>query len=85
MHQGIKKLPPSKRYFAASLLTKSWHPVNRNGWYIKFSTYDDSNVLLTITSKYTGQCIIRHFSKEEDAVLFINMVLVLDAHESYEF
>jgi len=75
---------PSKKFLEIAVKTKSWQPVARNGWIIKFSVFKDSNVLLTIISQYTGQCIIRHFQDEDDACMFINMVIVLDAEETYE-
>jgi hypothetical protein len=59
-------------------------PVARDGWIIKFSIYRDSLVLLTIISQYTGQCIIRQFRNEDEAVMFINMVTMLDAGQEYE-
>jgi hypothetical protein len=55
--------------------TKSWYPVNRNGWWIKFSTTFDSNILLLFTSKHTGQTIIRFFSNEDEAVQYINFIV----------
>ena len=64
--------------------TKSWQPVARNGWIIKFSIYRDSYILLTVISQYTGQCIIRHFLDENEAVMFINMVTMLDAEQEFE-
>jgi hypothetical protein len=79
-----KKHPPSKRFLEVALETRSWNPVLRDGWVIKFSIYKDEYVLLTIVSKYTGQCIIRQFQKEDEAVLFINMVIMLDAEQEYE-
>jgi hypothetical protein len=78
------KRQPSKKFLDIALKTKSWQPVVRNGWIIKFSVYRDSNVLLTIISQYTGQVIIRHFTNEDDACMFINLVIALDAEESYE-
>lgn len=64
--------------------TKSWMPVARDGWIIKFSIYRNDFVLLTIVSQYTGQCIIRQFKGEDEAVMFINMVIMLDAEQEYE-
>ena len=64
--------------------TKSWMPVARDGWIIKFSIYRNDFVLLTIVSQYTGQCIIRQFKGEDEAVMFINMVTMLDAEQEYE-
>ncbi len=79
------KKQPTKKFLETAMRTKSWQPVVRNGWIIKFSVYRDSNVLLTIISQYTGQVIIRHFTNEDDACMFINLVIALDAEESYEF
>ena len=56
-----------------------FHPVVRNGWVIKFSIYKDTGILLVITSKYTGQTIIRYCNSEDDAVDVINMVIDRDA------
>jgi hypothetical protein len=78
------KRQPSKRFLDMALKTKSWMPVSRDGWIIKFSIYRDSFVLLTIISQYTGQCIIRHFKDEDEAVIFINMVTMLNAEQEYE-
>ena len=64
--------------------TKSWQPVARNGWIVKFSVYKDTFVLLTIISQYTGQVIMRHFNNEDEACMFINLVIELDADEEYE-
>ena len=64
--------------------TKSWMPVARDGWIIKFSIYRDTFILLTVVSQYTGQCIIRQFKNEDEAVMFINMVTMLDAEQEYE-
>lgn len=84
-YRPIKRQPPSKKYLDVATKMKSWQPVARNGWIIKFSVYRDLNVLLTIVSQYTGQLIIRHFTNEDDACMFINYVLELDAEENYEF
>jgi hypothetical protein len=64
--------------------TKSWAPVLRNGWYIKFSVYKDTNVLLNILSTITGQLIIRHFTNEDDACMFLNYIMDLDPSQKYE-
>ena len=78
------KKQPTKKFLETAMRTKSWQPVARNGWIIKFSVYRDSNVLLTIISQYTGQVIMRHFTNEDEACMFINLVIALDAEESYE-
>jgi len=58
--------------------SKTFLPVNRNGWWIKFSTYCDHNVLLVFTSMFTGQTIIRYFNNEDDAVKYINFIIETD-------
>jgi hypothetical protein len=61
---------------------KTWNPILRNGWVIKFSIYRDENILLVFTSRYTGQTFVRYFNEENDAVTFINFVCdVLDANK----
>lgn len=54
--------------------SKSFSPVTRNGWAIKFSVYRDCNILLLFTSLHTGQTIVRYFTEEDDAVDYINFV-----------
>jgi hypothetical protein len=54
--------------------SKFWLPVYRDGWWIKFSTYRDTHILLTIHSHYTSQTIIRYFDNENSAVDFINFI-----------
>jgi hypothetical protein len=78
------KRQPTKKFLETAMRTKSWQPVARNGWIVKFSVYKDSFVLLTIVSQYTGQVIMRHFNNEDEACMFINLVIELDADEEYE-
>ncbi len=73
----------SKQFLEFAMKTKSWHPVERNGWIVKFSSYREYNILLLIVSQYTGQTLIRHFTHEDDAVKFINYVVDLDPSEEY--
>jgi hypothetical protein len=54
--------------------SRSFSPVVRNGWAIKFSVYREDNILLVFTSCFTGQTIVRYFTSEEDAVEYINFV-----------
>jgi len=81
----------SKRITLKSLLVKditaylmSFQPVIRNGWLIKFSTHRDSNILLIFTSVYTKQTVIRYFTDEQDAVMFINYMMTKDPQEEHE-
>lgn len=64
--------------------SRSWEPVHRNGWLIKFSVYKDSNILLVFVSRYTAQTIVRYFSEEDDACNFINYIVAHDAKEYLE-
>ena len=57
---------------------KFWSPVERNGWYIKFSFLRDEQVLLIFVSSYTCQTIIRYFDNENDAVKYINFLCEKD-------
>ena len=56
---------------------KSWSPVARNGWAIKFSTYGET-ILLIFHSHMTNQTIVRFFIDEIDAVNFINFIISHD-------
>lgn len=57
--------------------TKSWEPVVRNYWAIKFSVYKE-NILLVFTSVFTGQTIIRYYTNEDEACEYINFILHQD-------
>ena len=81
MQKNSFKQGPSNRYLEIASKTKSWHPIARNGWIVKFSIYRETNILVTVISQYTGQTILRHFLDEDNACLFINYVLDLDAEE----
>jgi hypothetical protein len=61
--------------------SKSFSPVSRNGWAIKFSVYRNCNILLLFTSLHTGQTIVRYFTEEDDAVKYINFVTSKDPQE----
>jgi hypothetical protein len=75
-----KNQNPLKYMEVKSRLT-SYLPVNRNGWWIKFSVFDSENILLIFTSMFTGQTAVRHFTDEEDAVAFINFLTECDPSE----
>lgn len=64
--------------------SKFWHPVSRNGWWIKFSTYRDHYILLMIVSRYTAQTIIRYYENEDEAVAFINFITTCNAQHVFE-
>ena len=81
MQKNSFKQGPSNRFLEVASRTKSWQPVARDGWIVKFSIYKDTEILVTIISQYTGQLIMRHFRNEDDACLFINFVLDLNADE----
>jgi hypothetical protein len=57
---------------------RSWHPVVRNDWWIKFSVYKDQ-VLLFVVSTMTGETIVRYFDDEDEACEFINWMLNQDS------
>ena len=56
---------------------RSWHPVVRNDWWIKFSVYKDQ--VLLFVSTMTGETIVRYFDDEDEACEFINWVLNQDS------
>ena len=64
--------------------SRFYQPVNRNGWWIKFSTYRDHYILLMIVSKYTTQTIIRYYQDEDEAVAFINFITTCNAQDVLE-
>lgn len=81
MQKNNLKLNHSKQFLKFATKTKSWHPVAKNGWVIKFSIHEEQNILLTIISQFTGQFMIRYFVDEENACKFINQVVSLDPDE----
>jgi len=57
---------------------KSWQPIIRNDWWIKFSFYKD-RVLLFVVSTMTGETVVRYFNDEDEACVYINYILNQDA------
>jgi hypothetical protein len=70
----------SRKYTKIQKKVKTWKPVVKNGWYIKFSLFQD-DILIFFISIYTGQTIIRFFSNEPSAVDFVNYVIEQDPTE----
>lgn len=64
--------------------TTYFHPVIRNGWIIKFSVHENSDILLLMVSRYTGQTFIRYFIDEDRAIKFINMMIMKDPTEKLD-
>ena len=56
---------------------RSWHPVIREYWWIKFSNYK-GNILLFVGSTLTGQLTTQYFTDENLACQYINWVLNQD-------
>ena len=83
MHKNTyKKLTRNFLEYAGKI--KTWHPVERNGWIVKFSSFRDANILLFLVSQYTAQTIIRYFPNEDEAVKFINYIIELDPAQEHE-
>ena len=78
MQKRIRKPQKSQAFIDTEVNCMSFMPVNRNGWWIKFSTYHSHNILIFFVSQFTGEIIIRYFNNEDDAVKFINYVCDLD-------
>jgi hypothetical protein len=68
------------KYQEFKMKTRTWFPVMRNNWIIKFSEYQ-GNILLLFVSSITGQTIVRYFTNEDDACLYINYILLQDASD----
>lgn len=68
----------SQKYLEFVDETTSFLPVSRSGWWIKFSTHKNHNILLIFTSSKTGQTIVRYFTEEQEAVKFINYIIDRD-------
>jgi hypothetical protein len=65
-------------YQKIKMKTRTWFPVMRNHWIIKFSEFE-GKILLFFISSITGQTIIRHFVDEDMACSYINYILDQDA------
>lgn len=81
MQKKPLKLKRSLTFSVWASKVMSFSPVNRNGWWIKFSVVNHSEILLIFTSMYTGQTILRYFNDEEKAVEFINYIIDFDPTE----
>jgi len=84
----MKKLTvtvPSKKFMDTAFSAQSWSAVERNGWLIKFSIFNDEHILIFFVSDYTGQTIIREFASEDDTIEFINYVTAHDPNEYHQF
>jgi hypothetical protein len=68
----------SKEYLNAASKIQSWNPIERNGWLVKFSIFNNDHILIFFVSTYTGQTIIRQFESEIEAINFINHVVELN-------
>ena len=83
MHKNTyKKL--SKHFLEYAGKIKTWHPVERNGWIVKFSSFRSTSILLFLVSEYTAQTVIRYFANEDEAVAFINYVIELDPSQDHD-
>jgi len=56
---------------------RTWHPVIRDYWWVKFSNYK-GNILLFVGSIITGETMTRYFTDENNAVYFINWLFHQD-------
>lgn len=84
MQRKSLKVSKQKLQLEIRSKTKFWAPVDRNGWWIKFSTYRDQFILLMIVSRFTGQTVIRYYQNEDDAVAFINFITLCPANQFFE-
>ena len=65
--------------------SRSFAPVIRNGWMIKFSVYRDDNILFIFTSIHTGQTLVRYFTDEDDAVKYLNYITTQNPNETVDY
>jgi hypothetical protein len=85
MQKKLRKPQKSQAFIDTEVKCMSFMPVNRNGWWIKFSTSKDGNVLLLFTSMFTGQTVVRFFENEDEAVKFVNFITECDPTEELVF
>jgi hypothetical protein len=77
--QSSNNVPPPE----SKKKLKSFMPIIKNGWLIKFSLYQDTEVLVVFMSLYTHQVVVRHFTGEDKAVSYINFVVDHDANKTW--
>jgi len=65
--------------------SRSFAPVIRNGWMIKFSVHRESNILLVFTSIHTGQTLVRYFTDEDSAVEYLNFITTRNPNETVDY
>jgi len=85
MQKKSRKPQKSQAFIDTEVKCMSFMPVNRNGWWIKFSTSRDGNYLLLFTSAFTGQTVVRFFELEDEAVKFVNFITECDPTEELVF
>ena len=85
MQKKLRKPQKSQAFIDTEVKCMSFMPVNRNGWWIKFSTSKDGNVLLLFTSAFTGQTVVRFFELEDEAVKFVNFITECDPSQELVF
>ena len=85
MQKKLRKPQKSQAFIDTEVKCMSFMPVNRNGWWIKFSTSKDGNVILLFTSMCTGQTVVRFFENEDEAVKFVNFITECDPTEELVF
>lgn len=85
MQKKLRKPQKSQAFIDTEIKCMSFAPVNRNGWWIKYSTSRDGHVLLLFTSAFTGQTIIRFFDGEDEAVKFVNFITECDPSQELIF
>jgi hypothetical protein len=84
MQKKSSNLKAKKLKLDIEYKTKFWQPVVRNGWWLKFSTYRDHYILLTIVSTHTFQTIVRYYENEDEAVQFINFITSCDSQSIFQ-
>ena len=85
MQKRLRKPQKTESFIETEKKCMSFAPVNRNGWWIKFSTSKDNSILLLFTSMFTGQTIVRFFQEEDEAVHFINFIVENNAAKELIF
>lgn len=80
-----KKLGKSQSFIDIENSSTSYMPVNRNGWWIKYSCLKGETILLLFTSMFTGQTIIRYFGNEDEAIKFLNFIIHCNPAEELMF
>lgn len=77
--ENYKKM--SKNFVSLNDKLNSWNLAIKNGWAIKISTIENTNILVVVASQYTSQVFMLYCKSEEEACNKITGITKNNARE----